>query len=184
MPKYSTTSTERNVSLSFLSKLAFWIFGISWELRKKLRIDHHQAPCLEPLHRIPLIRQFTISFLPHSRAFTMKPISCVSAAVILSCSITDCDAFVKSSLLCHNVGRGTMVGYKEATTARSFREEKPDHFLLDEFKTYDGQVVNPYQTLRVGREADRSEVRKAYIKLSRRYHPDGFRQKDILPGRW
>lgn len=68
-------------------------------------------------------------------------------------------------------------------TARSYREEKPNHFLLEEFCIHTGEIVDPYQTLKVPRDAERSEIRKAYIALSRRYHPDGLRHRDILPGK-
>lgn len=58
--------------------------------------------------------------------------------------------------------------------------------LLDDFRIFSGEVVNPYRVLSVSRSADRSEIKKAYRKLSRRYHPDGILQRNdrILPGRW
>ena len=82
------------------------------------------------------------------------------------------------------LGRPTVVGNLEAATARAFREEKPSHFLLDEFKTHSGELINPYETLKVSREADRTVVRRRYVELSKKYHPDGARHKDILPGKW
>ena len=79
--------------------------------------------------------------------------------------------------------RGTIVGGREAATARAFREEKPkSHFLLSKFKTYTGELIQPYSILGVQREADRREIRLAYIELSKVYHPDAVRHRDILPG--
>ena len=70
-----------------------------------------------------------------------------------------------------------------AATARAFREEKPkSHFLLDKFTTYNGELIQPYNILGIDREADRREVRTAYIELSKTYHPDAIRHRDVLPG--
>jgi DnaJ-class molecular chaperone len=55
------------------------------------------------------------------------------------------------------------------------------NFLMDEFKTTDGKIVNPYYTLRVHRESSSSEIRKAYRDLSKRYHPDTVRNSKALP---
>eukprot|EP00980_Cylindrotheca_fusiformis_P007545 scaffold1561_cov129-Cylindrotheca_fusiformis.AAC.37 len=78
--------------------------------------------------------------------------------------------------------RDTVVGRREAATARAFREEKPKRsFLLDEFTTYNGELVHPYSTLGVDRDAERLEIRKAYIDLSKQYHPDAIRYRDVLP---
>jgi DnaJ-class molecular chaperone len=82
------------------------------------------------------------------------------------------------------MARSTFVGYREAATGRVFQQEKPNHFLLNEFATYAGEVVNPYTILKVSQEADRTTIRRAYVDLSKRYHPDGVRQRDVLPGKW
>ena len=55
-------------------------------------------------------------------------------------------------------------------------------FLLEDFKTSDGEILNPYKVLKVPRTAESSEIKQAYRQLSRRYHPDGVRYRDILPG--
>lgn len=55
-------------------------------------------------------------------------------------------------------------------------------FLLQEFKTHTGEIIDPYQILKVSRTADRFAIKRSYRDLSRRYHPDGVRHKDILPG--
>lgn len=81
-------------------------------------------------------------------------------------------------------GRISVTGARMTATARAYRDEKPSHFLLEEFCTHSGEVVNPYAVLKVSRDAERSEIRHAYITLSRRYHPDGVRHRDILPGKW
>lgn len=59
--------------------------------------------------------------------------------------------------------------------------------LMDEFSTADGEIVNPYKVLKVSRTANRQEIRQAYLRLSKKYHPDAVAQtiKDsgILPGK-
>lgn len=57
-----------------------------------------------------------------------------------------------------------------------------DSYLLDEFRLYNGEIVDPYDVLKVARNADRADIRKKYINLSRRYHPDAAMHRDILPG--
>lgn len=66
--------------------------------------------------------------------------------------------------------------------ARGVRQEDEESFLLQEFKTHSGEILNPYQTLKVSRTAEISEIKTSYRNLSRRYHPDVMRHKDILPG--
>ena len=58
------------------------------------------------------------------------------------------------------------------------------NYLLDEFRTADGEIVNPYRVLKVGRHADRKEIRQSYRSLSKKYHPDGARFREVLPGSW
>lgn len=53
---------------------------------------------------------------------------------------------------------------------------------MDEFKTADGDIINPYRTLKVDRDASRVEVKESYRKLSKKYHPDAVRFKTIMPG--
>lgn len=53
---------------------------------------------------------------------------------------------------------------------------------MEIFSTYSGEVLNPYVVLKVDRECDISEIKRAYRELSKRYHPDGVRHKDLLPG--
>lgn len=78
--------------------------------------------------------------------------------------------------------RETVVGRREAATARAFRERKAKRsFLLEEFTTYNGELVQPYDLLGVDREAERLEIRSAYIDMSKQYHPDAVRHTDILP---
>jgi hypothetical protein len=67
---------------------------------------------------------------------------------------------------------------------RDGKARDESHFLLKKFSTASGEVLNPYQVLQVSRNAERKEVRAAYIRLSKRYHPDGVRHRDILPGSW
>lgn len=55
-------------------------------------------------------------------------------------------------------------------------------FLLKEFLFYNGEVLDPYQTLKVPRQADARAIKQAYRRQSRLYHPDAARHRDILPG--
>jgi len=55
--------------------------------------------------------------------------------------------------------------------------------LMDDFKTVDGEVIEPHRVLRVPWDANQTEVRGAYKKLSKKYHPDAVRSMKVLPGR-
>lgn len=59
--------------------------------------------------------------------------------------------------------------------------------LMDEFSTADGEIINPYKILKVSRSAQRQEIRQAYLRLSKKYHPDAVSQiiknKGVLPGK-
>jgi DnaJ-class molecular chaperone len=54
--------------------------------------------------------------------------------------------------------------------------------LMGIFSTYSGEVLNPYVVLKVDRGCDISEIKRSYRELSKRYHPDGVRHKELLPG--
>jgi DnaJ-class molecular chaperone len=85
---------------------------------------------------------------------------------------TPCAAFLASSRF-----------QRPPTTVLFGRAEKIEtHFLMQEFTIASGEVVDPYKILKCSRDATRQEIRKSYIELSRRYHPDGLRHRTILPG--
>jgi len=54
---------------------------------------------------------------------------------------------------------------------------------MDDFRTADGQIINPYKTLKIDRKAPHTEIRQSYRKLSKKYHPDACRFNTIMPGR-
>lgn len=58
------------------------------------------------------------------------------------------------------------------------------NYLLNEFRTANGEIINPYRVLKVSRNADRKEIRQSYRMLSKKYHPDGARFREVLPGNW
>ena len=76
------------------------------------------------------------------------------------------------------------IAFAKTSTVRRHVQANSSNFLLDEFSIYNGEVLDPYQVLKVHRSADRKEIREKYINLSRRYHPDVVMHKDILPGSW
>mmetsp|Transcript_272 Transcript_272/g.309 ORF Transcript_272/g.309 Transcript_272/m.309 type:complete len:205 (+) Transcript_272:93-707(+) len=80
----------------------------------------------------------------------------------------------------HTDGRRSLTRYM--ATGRD-RKEIEGHFLLKEFSTATGEIINPYQVLKVPRNAEKREIRDAYRKLTKRYHPDGVRFREILPGK-
>jgi DnaJ-class molecular chaperone len=61
-------------------------------------------------------------------------------------------------------------------------DEEDISSLLKDFVLYNGELLDPYQVLKVPKEAERSEIKQSYRKLSRLYHPDVVAFKDILPG--
>ena len=60
--------------------------------------------------------------------------------------------------------------------------EQEISFLLRDFVMYNGEVLDPYSVLKISRRADTPTVKEAYRRLSRLYHPDARRYRDILPG--
>ena len=63
------------------------------------------------------------------------------------------------------------------------RDGSSDSFLLDDFKTADGAAINPYRVLKVDRNAERKEIKQSYRNLSKKYHPDGVRFREVMPGK-
>jgi DnaJ-class molecular chaperone len=75
---------------------------------------------------------------------------------------------------------------RSARSSSQSHDGTDSHFLLQEFSVASGEIINPYDILKVSRTATREEIRASYIKQSRRYHPDGYRNgkgnNNILPG--
>ena len=82
----------------------------------------------------------------------------------------------------------TTTAYTQSTRSSNQEHESSSdsHFLLQEFSIASGEIINPYDILKVSRKATRDEIRASYIKQSRRYHPDAYRNgkgnNNILPG--
>jgi DnaJ-domain-containing protein 1 len=70
------------------------------------------------------------------------------------------------------------------TRLNGHNSKKGSNFLMDDFKTADGEVIDPYKILKVGRKANKDEIRKNYRMLSKKYHPDGVRFREVFPGKW
>jgi DnaJ domain len=64
------------------------------------------------------------------------------------------------------------------------RTDDEGHFLLKQYVTASGEIVNPYNVLQVPRNANRADIKGSYKHLAKRYHPDGARNRAILPGKW
>jgi curved DNA-binding protein CbpA len=96
--------------------------------------------------------------------------------------LVDVQAFVPTPRggLSISVTRDSAHTLNRGLFARKAAEE--DNFLLQEFKVANGERIHPYKILKINRSATRQEVKQAYRDLSRRYHPDGARHRDILPG--
>jgi DnaJ-class molecular chaperone len=100
------------------------------------------------------------------------------------------------SLLGYQVGvaKGFQLGVDvtaKRTTTRSnnvlsklHASSSPGNYLLDEFKTASGELVDPYKILKISRDAERTEIRQQYLTFSKKYHPDGAKHRDVLPGNW
>ena len=131
----------------------------------------------------------------------MKSINLYVVAVILSVATVahNCQAFQQQNPVSTYDSRPTFqfqssnkynnkaLGQLGSTAARAIKDEDTRSVanrLLDEFRTASGEVIDPYEVLKVNREAQRREIRESYRSLSRKYHPDGHRHKTILPGSW
>ena len=55
--------------------------------------------------------------------------------------------------------------------------------LLADFCTSDGEIIDPYKTLRIQRSASHSEIKESYRAMMKKLHPDKQRyNRGILPG--
>jgi hypothetical protein len=70
-----------------------------------------------------------------------------------------------------------------STRRRREKDEGDIHFLMKPF-VVQGEAINPYSILGVPRNADISQIKTSYKRLAKRYHPDGLKHRDILPGKW
>ena len=55
-------------------------------------------------------------------------------------------------------------------------------FLAD-FRTANGEIIDPYRALKLPRSATLEEIKTRYRKLSRKLHPDAVSTSGVLPGR-
>jgi DnaJ-domain-containing protein 1 len=99
--------------------------------------------------------------------------------VAWSCLVASADAFVS-----HQTFYSATASTTTTTCTRRPAQADPSNFLFDDFRMFNGEVVDPYEVLKIHRSAERAQIRKAYIDMSRKYHPDVVRHKNILPGSW
>lgn len=103
----------------------------------------------------------------------MRLLTSAFAALLAICFAGSVQGFVSS----HQ-------GVLRPFTASPLQAEADSSNWLDEFRLFNGELVDPYDVLKVTKRAERQEIRRKYISLSKRYHPDAFMHRDILPGRW
>ena len=89
-----------------------------------------------------------------------------------------------------SIGKTTQLYADDSTKGKNGKtkfgqktDSEVSRFLTD-FRTADGNVVDPYKMLRVSRTATKMEIKQSYRRLSRKLHPDMVAQSDVLPGRW
>lgn len=99
--------------------------------------------------------------------------------VLLFPSIYSVQCFTQSTSSC---GRKIITPASSSTAKFAKGSHVKSKYLWNDFKTYSGEILNPYKVLKVSRRASTEEIKKAYRALSRKYHPDGVRHRGILPG--
>ncbi len=67
----------------------------------------------------------------------------------------------------------TKFGQRTATEASRF---------LADFRAANGEIIDPYRTLKLQRSATLDDIKTRYRKLSRKLHPDAVSKTRILPG--
>ena len=103
--------------------------------------------------------------------------SLIAATAVSSFQITPRTSDRPTRLYSDTRGKNGKTKFGQRTDAEVSR------FLTD-FRTADGNVVDPYRMLQVSRSATRIEIKQSYRRLSRKLHPDMVAQSEILPGRW
>lgn len=109
-------------------------------------------------------------------------ISFVLVLYVIIGSSLETDGFVPGFGTRRTLGSSREASWMNSSTRLPVRADKIDSKLLDDFRTSWGEFINPYEVLKVNRAAEQFEIKQSYYKLSRRYHPDGMRYRDILPG--
>ncbi len=55
--------------------------------------------------------------------------------------------------------------------------------FLAEFRTANGEIIDPYRALKLPRSATLDQIKTRYRKLSRKLHPDAVSKSRVLPGK-
>ena len=76
----------------------------------------------------------------------------------------------------------TIASDGRAKRSSSLQVTKEKNFLMDEFTTADGYIINPYETLNVHRNSSREGIKIAYRTLCKRYHPDAWNDEMTING--
>ena len=136
---------------------------------RKLCSKHHTSHKSKPFQE----------FFPTSTTKTMK--STNSKALLFLISYGLAEAFVDPLLTKRaflNRSGGGLNSYAPS------QQEYESNYLFQDFRTSNGEIINPYEVLQVDRTANRMEIKKNYRTLSKLFHPDGVRFADALPANW
>ena len=103
---------------------------------------------------------------------------------MIACTLPNtCFSFCNHDSIVPTYSFGNQMISPTSSSSSSCLQGKCSHHL-DDFKTYKGEIVNPYHILKVSKHAEKQEIKKAYWQLCKKYHPDNARQRSILPGKW
>lgn len=70
-----------------------------------------------------------------------------------------------------------------AEVRRNEDEQQQQHSaLLNEFRIASGELIDPYKVLKIDRDSTKEQIKQAYRKMSRKYHPDQIRYQTMMPG--
>ena len=112
-----------------------------------------------------IVDAFTLLY-PSSRTSARKQQLCSSSSS--SSSSNDADASPPS---------------KNGKTKWGQRTESEASRFLADFRDANGDIVDPYRSLRVSRTATLEDIKASYRKLSKKLHPDAVIKSNILPGK-
>mmetsp|Transcript_46502 Transcript_46502/g.68738 ORF Transcript_46502/g.68738 Transcript_46502/m.68738 type:complete len:265 (+) Transcript_46502:90-884(+) len=112
---------------------------------------------------------------------------CFVSAAIFECGFVPCTNHCEKTRSAVRVFASDDNRLNQATWVRRKKsnsqiQDAESSRILDDFK-FEGEVIHPYKLLKVSRTAGNVEIKRAYYKMCKKYHPDGVRFRKILPGK-